>query len=1082
MCSSDLGTFLAHNVINGGTNLKPLIVGPNGGVLLAEMSVGSRGGKVMFGGMTVPSFHDPQPYGFNLRSSIHWYMTMTTCGDGFVSPGEQCDPSAGPGGAAFGTSCQSCQCRPGYTPNAPRSQGCLEINECTLYGFSGREGTADRCTNGVDSRTISCKPGHVAFGARGAQPTITLTGNTPFIGCFDINECLVFGYSGRNNHTFNCVNLVDRRNITCQAGYSTVKGSTVPMVSLVGNAVFQGCFEMDECALYGFSTAGGNVLRCEDRPNSRKIYCKPGYYIIGTDFATDVTLTANAAFIGCAEIDECSRYGFSGADANVAGCKDMVNAREITCLQSYFARGAVDSKPSIILLGQSRFSGCVTLDSCSIYGFSGNVANTLDCTTSTGSGQRTIRCLPGFYVRGEVKPSAVVTLPDMKPFTACVDIDECADYGYSGNAANTLSCTSELNTRLIVCKPGYTAQYPSDRIRLVGPNGFGGCTDIDECALYGYSGQPTANILSCVQGINVRTITCKDGYSVVGGTKIGQLSITLSGNTPFRGCADTNDCILYGFSGRGAYTRSCVQTSFNIRTITCMTGYYAIAPDVPSISINSTTEFRGCTPIDQCKTYGFSIILGTGGDSGIDPNVTKCINNLNSRTIFCKPGYIPRDYSYPTVQRWQTLAGNAKFNGCIELPLCRYFGSSNRPDYVLSCTTIGPNWRRVTCQPGYTAATHPPSDFGTTNNSVPLYRSYVDLYQSQTFYGCIPWCGDGMVVPQEACDDGNIVSGDGCDATCRRVEEGYWCSRKWGGMQCCTGWPDELWDYWPHSVSRGPTDDYYLDCYDGWLVRADNYYEDNSIVIDSSDGPWALGKNTKLCGNVILGHDQRVDITHDSEVRFEIESVGGLIFASEVWIAGSFTVLDSGVLRFADDGTLNIRGGDSCNEKLWPTPTELYGQEFSMRGNAMIAIENVAWTTGSDDSSTAPPTRIIVTSGCAYLDGVFYVQATAIPQGANDFVLIHTTVDYPCLSGPILREKAPFHNKDAILPGACSNIWAIVVERVDVVISFHYKDLCSGWIVAIVLCSLLAFILLAGLLYLLSGGGGGVSAEDYASL
>lgn len=36
-------------------------------------------------------------------------------------------------------------------------------------------------------------------------------------------------------------------------------------------------------------------------------------------------------------------------------------------------------------------------------------------------------------------------------------------------------------------------------------------------------------------------------------------------------------------------------------------------------------------------------------------------------------------------------------------------------------------------------------------------------------------CGNGVVDPGEACDDGNVVSGDGCSADCRTVESGWRC-------------------------------------------------------------------------------------------------------------------------------------------------------------------------------------------------------------------------------------------------------------------------------------------------------------------
>jgi len=39
-----------------------------------------------------------------------------------------------------------------------------------------------------------------------------------------------------------------------------------------------------------------------------------------------------------------------------------------------------------------------------------------------------------------------------------------------------------------------------------------------------------------------------------------------------------------------------------------------------------------------------------------------------------------------------------------------------------------------------------------------------------------PGCGDGMLTSDEACDDGNKMSGDGCDATCLLVERGFSCA------------------------------------------------------------------------------------------------------------------------------------------------------------------------------------------------------------------------------------------------------------------------------------------------------------------
>jgi hypothetical protein len=69
------------------------------------------------------------------------------------------------------------------------------IDNCVLYGYSGKKDNAISCTNGVNTRTITCASGYYAMagsaqgpGANATQytkgiPYITLTGSTPFEGC-----------------------------------------------------------------------------------------------------------------------------------------------------------------------------------------------------------------------------------------------------------------------------------------------------------------------------------------------------------------------------------------------------------------------------------------------------------------------------------------------------------------------------------------------------------------------------------------------------------------------------------------------------------------------------------------------------------------------------------------------------------------------------------------------------------------------------------------------------------------------------------------------------------------------------------
>ena len=51
---------------------------------------------------------------------------------------------------------------------------------------------------------------------------------------------------------------------------------------------------------------------------------------------------------------------------------------------------------------------------------------------------------------------------------------------------------------------------------------------------------------------------------------------------------------------------------------------------------------------------------------------------------------------------------------------------------------------------------------------------------------CAPACGDGIIVADEACDDGNLEDGDGCDARCE-VELGYACDEDGCAPLCGDG-------------------------------------------------------------------------------------------------------------------------------------------------------------------------------------------------------------------------------------------------------------------------------------------------------
>ena len=46
-------------------------------------------------------------------------------------------------------------------------------------------------------------------------------------------------------------------------------------------------------------------------------------------------------------------------------------------------------------------------------------------------------------------------------------------------------------------------------------------------------------------------------------------------------------------------------------------------------------------------------------------------------------------------------------------------------------------------------------------------NTYITPQPAPTTYQCFARCGDGLVLPPEACDDGNTLNGDGCDSNCK---------------------------------------------------------------------------------------------------------------------------------------------------------------------------------------------------------------------------------------------------------------------------------------------------------------------------
>ncbi len=118
-------------------------------------------------------------------------------------------------------------------------------------------------------------------------------------------------------------------------------------------------------------------------------------------------------------------------------------------------------------------------------------------------------------------------------------------------------------------------------------------------------------------------------------------------------------------------------------------------------------------------------------------------------------------------------------------------------------------------------------------------------------------CGDTVVGSDEACDDGNTESEDGCSSDCKTVEDGWNCPKS-GGK--CTKKSSEGTSVCGDSeVSADEA------CDDGNTESEDGCSSDCKTVEDGWNCPKSGGKCTKsgvsgdLCGNGVIDGDEKCD-------------------------------------------------------------------------------------------------------------------------------------------------------------------------------------------------------------------------------
>ena len=170
----------------------------------------------------------------------------------------------------------------------------------------------------------------------------------------------------------------------------------------------------DYCATYGYSGHPMHALSCANIGTGRQITCAAGYYASPPSHSS-IDLHGSDPFQGCVQLptkptpvtDFCATYGYSGHPMHALSCANIGTGRQITCAARYYA--SPPSHSSIDLHGSDPFQGCVQIDMCMLYGYSGHQQWALSCTS--GLGVRTIVCAQGYVAIQGMQPSTTLTGP-----------------------------------------------------------------------------------------------------------------------------------------------------------------------------------------------------------------------------------------------------------------------------------------------------------------------------------------------------------------------------------------------------------------------------------------------------------------------------------------------------------------------------------------------------------------------------------------------------------------------------------------------------------------------------------------------
>jgi fibro-slime domain-containing protein len=197
---------------------------------------------------------------------------------------------------------------------------------------------------------------------------------------------------------------------------------------------------------------------------------------------------------------------------------------------------------------------------------------------------------------------------------------------------------------------------------------------------------------------------------------------------------------------------------------------------------------------------------------------------------------------------------------------------------------------------------------------------------------CAPACGDGNQDPDEACDDGNRLDGDGCSGACT-VEKGFTCTTEpfpltatcQSGSGDCLQLPVVYRDFLPQNVAGGHPDFY-------WPGTRDANGTITTWCVPDASGPTRARDATPRCWGMVAdalsGGKPQPGPTKTCTCRFTDWNVGN----SAAHIGGHYAMSDSPLASgtgYRSDVTLYTY--DTTSVPIWKGTVPAYKDDASLQ-------------------------------------------------------------------------------------------------------------------------------------------------------